>query len=341
MVSKDTPAMPSEEQDTGSSAVILAYSRIDEDSFTQTSLRLSDFEAHLEELKSGGYNIMSLLDVIKALKENAPLPEKTVALTFEGGYKSAFTRAMPLLLDHNIPFTVFYASNNAEMDTGEYMNWEDLKSLQRYKNVSLGILPSSYQRVTNNSKSENKRYLNNAKIAYRKHFKDEATLASYPFGQHNESYKTLIKNSGIEAAFGLQSGVAYSGMDFMNIPRFPMTDGYGDLQRFRMVANALPIPAKDIEPADHVLTSSTPLFGFSVDNDSAHLLKATTCFIAGQGQAQTFLAGDNRLEIRPAHPLDDSRVRINCTATSGSAEEPKLHWLGMLYTLAEPLSLQD
>jgi hypothetical protein len=39
--------------------------------------------------------------------------------------------------------------------------------------------------------------------------------------------------------------------------------------------------------------------------------------------------------------LDDERVRINCTANTGSAEEPKWHWFGMLYTLDIKSALND
>lgn len=315
------------------SAVILAYSRINEDNYSQSSLRIDDFKSHILEIKSGDYNVIPLPELIDALHNAQDLPERTIAITFEGGYKSAYELAIPLLLEHEIPFTVFFSSDNAELDSGEYMDWADIKWLKRQKGVSFGILPSSYQRIHENTPETNKRYLNNAKIAFREHFGKEAELLSYPFGEYSKSYKELLKQHGIKAAFGLQSGVAYAGMDFLNIPRFTMTDGFGDLQRFRMITNSYPIPAIDVEPENHVLSSKTPLFGFSIPQDSAKILSTITCFISGHGQADTFIAGENRLEIRPRTPLDEGRVRINCTANSGTAEEPKWRWFGMLYTI--------
>lgn len=317
------------------SAVILAYNRINEDNFPQTNLRLEDFKAHILEIKSGDYNVIALPELIQALQEGRDLPDKTIALTFEGGYKSAFENAVPLLLKEDIPFTIFYSSDNADQQSGEYMDWSDLRSLRRNKNVSFGILPSSYQRIYENDAETNKRYLNNAKIAYRENFGKEPELFSYPFGEHSKAYKEILKQHGIKAAFGLQSSVAYSEMDFLNVPRFTMTDGFGDLQRFRMITSSYPIPAIDVEPEDHVLSSKTPLFGFSIAQDSAAILNSITCFISGHGQADVIKAGGNRLEIRPRYPLEEGRVRINCTANSGTVEEPKWRWFGMLYTITE------
>ena len=335
------------------SAVILAYSRIDEDNYPQTSLRFDEFETHIQELIHGEYNIASLPDIIRIMKNGEKLPPKTIAITFEGGYKSALDRAIPLLFKLDIPFTIFFATDNAEISSGEYMDWPDIKSLQRNKNISFGILPALYQRVTEQNTTENRRLLNKAVKTYRDFFKTEPKLFSYPFGQYTRPYKELIEEQNFDAAFGLQSGVAYSGMDFYNIPRFTITDGFGSIERFKTIANAFPIPAKDIEPQNHVLKDDEPLFGFSLDDKDAEILNGTSCFISGQGKAILQRPGLNRLEIRPKFPLDNGRVRINCTANSGTTDAPKWRWFGMLYTIDtlrnytpktqqdEPLQLQE
>lgn len=213
------------------------------------------------------------------------------------------------------------------------MGWEALRTLSRYSFVDFGILPSVYARINEFSMAENKRLLNNARLAYRENFGKEPQYFSYPFGEYSTSYKNFIKSQGFEAAFGLQSGVPYPEMDFYNVPRFTMTEGFGDIDRFRTIASALPVPAYDIEPEDHALDAATPLFGFSVPNENAEILKRIQCFISGQGEAQLNIISENRLEIRPRYPLDDERVRINCTANTGTLDEPKWHWFGMLYTL--------
>ncbi|MFN3701366.1 MAG: polysaccharide deacetylase family protein [Alphaproteobacteria bacterium] len=314
-----------------SSAVILNYVRIDEDSFAGSSLRLDDFRAHLREIQQGGYNVMALPDLIAALRAGEPLPRRTIAITFEGAFQSAYKKAMPLLLRERIPFTVLYASYNAERESSEYMSWNDLKSLARNDAVTLGILPAIYTYPSDNSLAENKRLVNTARQEYRAQFGSDPTLFSYPFGEYALPFKRWMEEQGFIAALGQQSGVAHAQMDFLNVPRFTLTEGFNDLERFQMITNALPIPARDIEPEDQVLSTDTPLFGFSVPDSAADILSVTECFISGQGRANTIVAGKTRLEIRPAEPLTDERIRINCTANSGTAEDPVWHWFGMMY----------
>lgn len=316
--------------------VILAYHRIDEENYPGTNLRLEDFKAHLQEIEHSGYTIMPLPEMIHALKNKLPLPERALAITFEGGYQSAFKKAMPLLIQKRIPFTVFYASSHAENDYEQYMGWSDLRQLTRHNFINFGILPDIYARIRDFDETENKRLLNNAVLAYRKFFNKEPEFLSYPFGEYTQSYKKFIETQSFSAVFGLQSGVAYSDMDFMNVPRFTMTEGFGDIQRFRTVAAALPIPAFDIEPEHHVLRDSAPLFGFSVPQGEESLLKNIQCFISGQGAAIVNVIGQNRLEIRPQEPLDDERVRINCTQNTGTLDAPQWRWFGMLYSVEEP-----
>lgn len=316
-----------------SAAAILAYHRIDEDTYPGNSLRLEGFAAHLREIEHGGYNVMALPDIIKAMKAGDPLPDRTIAITFEGGYQSAYQRAIPLLLKARIPFTVFYSSYNAERDSGEYIGWRDIKTLSRYDFVSFGILPAAYSHIKNHSLAENKRFVNNARLEYRKHMGHDPALFSYPFGEFTADYKDWIKRQGFSAAFGLQSGIAHKDMDFYNIPRFVMTEGFGDIERFRMITGALPIPAFDTEPADHFIRTATPLFGFSVPEKLGFILNSTQCFISGQGEAETVKIGSNRLEIRPSAPLSDDKIRLNCTANTGNANEPQWRWFGMMYTI--------
>ena len=271
--------------------------------------------------------------LIAALKNKSSLPHKSIVITFEGGYQSAYRKAMPLLIAEKIPFTIFYASRNSASDSDQYIGWKDLKSLSRFDFIEFGILPSVYARTSEFSMEENKRLLNNARITYRDHFGESPKYFSYPYGEYSNAYKDFIISQGFEAAFGLQSGVPYYNMDFFNIPRFTMTEGFGDIDRFRTITAALPVPAYDIEPEEHALQTTTPLFGFSVPNKNADILKKMQCFISGQGEANLTIIGKNRLEIRPRSPLDDERIRINCTANTGTLDAPKWHWFGMLYTI--------
>lgn len=321
-----------------SAAVILAYHRIDEDAFPGNSLRLENFQSHLQEIKHGDYTVMPLPDIIKAMKSGITLPPRTIAITFEGGYQSAYQNAIPLLLKEKIPFTVFYAGQNAHVDTGQYMGWNDLKSLARYDFVSLGLLPDLYTHFNEDSAAGLKRHVNNARLEYRKIFGEEPELFSYPFGEFDTDFKNWIEKQGFIAAFGIQSGVSHPKMDYFNVPRFTMTEGFSDIERFRMITGALPIPAYDIEPDGHFIPAVNPIFGFSVPEEASFILNSLQCFISGYGEAELIKLGNNRVEIRPHSEMQDDKIRINCTANTGTNDTPTLRWFGMMYTLEWPIT---
>jgi peptidoglycan/xylan/chitin deacetylase (PgdA/CDA1 family) len=311
-----------------SAAVILAYHRIGENAYPENNLRIDQFQSHINEILHGDYNVMKLDDVIDALESHKSLPPRTIALTFEGAFLSAYQNAIPLLLENDIPFTVFYVSDLADRKDPNHMGWSALKKLSRNLNVSLGILPASYDHVAYKPESEIRRLINKAKIRYREEFRQEPHFISYPFGEYSAALQDIIKMQNFQAAFGLHSGASYAGADLLALPRFSMTESYGDLGRFKIAANALPLPVTDIEPDDPKLSTSGSQIGFTVSKALQNKLSALSCYISGQSKPELEILG-TRVEIRAQEPLTSSRTRINCTLPKDS-EAKNWRWFGML-----------
>ncbi|RKX26512.1 MAG: hypothetical protein DRP47_08045 [Candidatus Zixiibacteriota bacterium] len=53
------------------------------------------------------YNPVSLGDISIALKEDQPLPDRAIAVTFDDGWLDNYTNAFPILKRHGIPATIF------------------------------------------------------------------------------------------------------------------------------------------------------------------------------------------------------------------------------------------
>ena len=318
-----------------SSAVILAYHRIGEDAYPDSNLRTGQFFEQVQELTNGSYTILPLPEIIRALKNAEPLPPSTVAITFEGAYRSAYVNAIPLLLEKNIPFTVFYAASHADNKDEQHMNWNELRALKKHPFVTLGILPASYTHMADVPREDILTQINKARLRHREEFAGEAKLFSYPFGEYSLHFKNIVSEQNFDAAFGLHSGSIAASSDFMALPRFTMTEIYGDLERFRLVANALPLLALDIEPADPLLTTSMPAIGFSVPPALAPNLANLSCFISGQAQPGIEVLGETRIELRLAEPLAEERTRVNCTMPGPQQmqdpnEPQNWRWFGML-----------
>ncbi len=311
-------------------AVILAYQRIGEDSVPESNLRTGQFEEHIEEILNAGYNVIALDDLLIALESKTPLPDKTIAITFEGGFRSAYDNAMPVLLDNDLPFAVFFSTGLTDRDTT--IDWKELRTLSKNKNVTLGILPASYSHITALPLAEQKRAINKARAEFAEHIGEETQFFSYPFGEISNTLIDILKEQNIQAAFGLQSGPAHAGSNLLTLPRFTMTESYGDAERFRMITQALPMPVTDIEPQDMLLRSNTPALGFTLPETLIDQADKLSCFISGQEQKPTLEHIGSRIEIRPHEPLENDRTRINCTLPGPKDEDdtPRWRWFGML-----------
>ena len=320
------------------SAVIFTYFAIGNDENPSASITEEQFAAQIEEIKTGGYTVRPLLEITAAFATGKTLPDRTIALTFDGADKSILDKALPLLQQNNIAFTVFVPADRISSEKPPFMSWNDLRRLKKTGLVTFGLHPSSYTRLVDTAPDDMKRQINNSIAAMRKELDINPTLLAYPFGEYDSEAKAIVKSMGFAAAFGQQSGVAYAGDDRFSLPRFTLTERYGDIERFVMTANALPLPVTDLAPSSPRLNTLDPAIGFTVPDSLKKSLKNLSCFSSSDEKPKLEIL-NNRVEIRMSKPLSEDRPRINCTlpVASSAGEEPRWRWFGMLYTIPSEL----
>lgn len=322
------------------SAVVFAYHRIDEPEYPSSNIDFEQFEAHIKELKSGDYYTASLDEIVDALKTGKQLPDKTVAITFEGGHGSIMDKAVPLLLKEQIPFTIFLPIDQVDWKSKRYVNWNDIKSLATEDFVSFGLHTATYNHMLDLSEKEVRAQINRARSRFKDQMGVDADYFAYPFGELNNTIKKIVMEYGFVAAFGQQSGVVYDGSDFFMLPRFAMTEEYGGIDRFQLTANALPLRVKDIVPNDPLIKENPPAIGFTLSEDVDHI-ENLTCFASGVGKTQIQRIG-KRIELRLADSFSNDRARINCTLPSEFSKNgvQRWRWFGMFFSLAEKSELE-
>jgi hypothetical protein len=69
------------------------------------------FDSYLSCLKSAGYRSIPLSDCIGHLRDDLPLPKKSIVLTFDEGYLDNWVNAYPLLRKYGFTATVFVATD--------------------------------------------------------------------------------------------------------------------------------------------------------------------------------------------------------------------------------------
>ncbi|WP_207480583.1 polysaccharide deacetylase family protein [Arenibaculum pallidiluteum] len=291
------------------SAVVLAYSRFGDDRQPALSIRLDQFEAHIREIQAGARPVLPLPKLLAALEGGKPLPERAIVITIDDASRSALDLAVPRLRAAGLPFTVFVAPDLVDRGAPTHAAWSELRAL-RDAGATFGLLAAP---------------LSAAELARGvRRLRDELgrppEALSYVGGAISPGQRALVAGQGFRAAFTQASGAVHGRADPLALPRFFMNESYGSLERFLLVAEALPLPVSDVTPADPVLGPNPPAVGFTVSEELGDL-EQLSCFASNQGRVGVERLGGGRVEVQLTEPFPPGRGRVNCTLPAGDG-----HW---------------
>jgi peptidoglycan/xylan/chitin deacetylase (PgdA/CDA1 family) len=314
----------------GPAAVILMYHRFSNDKHPSASISTERFQAHVNELKTGGYNVIGLPKLIAAMEANEPLKERSVVITMDEAYRSVFDQAWPVLKKSGLPFTVFVSSYPTESKQKDFMTWAEIETLAK-AGVTIGAKSHTQTRLVEKNKADLEWELQMAAKTIRAKLGMTPQVFAYPFGLASRDIQRIVHAAGYKAAVGHHSGVAHRLTDRYYLPRFSLNGG---LDRFRSVANAEPLPAFDITPSDPLLsqTNNPPAFGFTIAPQIDHLDRLA-CYHSSFGKLPLERLGRSRIEVRFTKPFPTGRSRINCTMPG---TEDRWRWFGMQFYVAGP-----
>ena len=308
------------------SAVILQYHRFGESDLPSTNIKLAQFDAHLAYLKSGGYTVLPVPHIAAALRAGQPLPDKAVGITIDDAAKSVIREAWPRLREAGFPFTLFVATDAIAQQRVRSMSWDDIRTLAN-AGVTIANHSSSHEHLWRFGLATARRDVASAQTRFEAELGFSPPLFAYPYGEYNLALRGLIEELGFEVAFGQNSGVAGKRADLLTLPRFSLNEAYGDIERFQLIINTLPIPVRDVTPAEPILSRNPPHIGFTVD-ESLDEIDGLACYVSGQGAVQVELLGERRVELRMSKPFRRGRNRVNCTLPG---PDRRWRWFGLQY----------
>lgn len=311
-------------QDIDNTAIVVfTYFHISDDESAE-STPVNVFESHLKILRSGGYDTMSLEALQNYFKNEAKTNQKdengkTVFVTFDGLSPSFQDNVLPLIEKYDIPVTVFISPSLQEKGM--------LAALEKHPLIDFGlriVYPSDVSLETF------KTMLNKNITAYRQLFQKNPAFFAYPYGRHRDDIRQVLKNSGFQGAFHHRSGVMHIGEDLFSIPRFSMAGNFGNIDRFLLTADSLPLPLYDVIKPDFI--SKTPGFGFDLHPALFKDKETMNCFSSSASGLAFEKIGETRIEIRFLEKPYEEKIRVNCTMpVSDDDDILKWRWNGFLF----------
>lgn len=98
--------------DDGVRVSILGYHDFSEtDEETEMKIRTSKFRRQMEALKTLGLNVVSMEDFQAWKRGEKSIPDKSIVITIDDGWKSVYEDAYPVLKEFGYPFTLFLYKN--------------------------------------------------------------------------------------------------------------------------------------------------------------------------------------------------------------------------------------
>lgn len=310
-------------------AVVVMYHRFGEADYPSTSVRLDQFAAHLAELTSGRYTVLPLPEIVAAFAEERPLPPRSVAITVDDAFASVYAEAWPRLRRAGLPFTVFVSTDALDRGLPGYMSWDQLREMAA-AGVAVGHHGAAHGHMADLDTDAVRADLARASERFRAELGAVPEIFAYPYGEYGLALRDLVAEAGFAAAFGQHSGAAARSDDRFALPRYPFNEPFGEIDRFRLAVNSLPLPARDVTPADPLIgpENNPPAYGFTV-LPGIEGLRALNCYAGGSAVTVERL-GETRFEVRLPRPLPPGRTRINCTAPG---PEGRWRWRGRQFYL--------
>ena len=304
-------------------ASFIMYHRFGDSRYPSTNIKKEQFLKHINELLNPKYNVIDIKRALLAINNVKPVKDRSVVITIDDAYSSVYKYAWPIFKKYNLPFTLFISTDVIDNKTPGYMSWEEIRTLRDH-GVTIGSQTKSHphmfklnrEKIIEELSFSNKRFIDEIGSAPK--------IFAYPYGEYNLEVLEQVKLHGFVAAFGQHSGVAHKSLGLYELPRFAMNEKYGDMNRFLLAVNALPMPIFDLSPKDPVISTNPPSYGFTLSN-KIEPKNAIRCFANNGLKADTKRLGQNRIEIRLNGPFLKGRGRINCTM---AGNDNRWRWLG-------------
>ena len=135
-------------------------------------------------------------------------------------------------------------------------------------------------------------------------------------------------------AFGQHSGVIDLNKEKFQLPRFPINENYGKIERFKSIIKSYPLEYKYLSPVKKELNTKNNPPNFKVEffKDQKNI-KNINCY-SNEGdvwEKSMIKLNNNILSIQFRKPFKPRRGRINCSLN----DDGKWRWFGTQFIIKE------
>tara|TARA_B100000427_G_scaffold192197_1_gene159814 strand:+ start:518 stop:1510 length:993 start_codon:yes stop_codon:yes gene_type:complete len=306
----------------------IMYHRFNENKYPSTNIQMEVFYEHIKLIKDSNYKFLELNNFIKNFDK--PKKQKKILITIDDGFISFYENAWPFLKKNKIPFILFVSTE--PIGKNGYMTWDQIKEIEKENFAAIGHHSHSHEYLIDKSNSEFISDIEKANKLFLKNIGYIPNIFSYPFGEYSEFMRNYISKN-FDFAFGQHSGVIDLNKEKFELPRFPINENYGKLERFKSIINTFPLEYKKIIPLEKKLNKENNPPNFQVEFFNQQNIKNINCF-SNEGdiwKKSNTKIDNNILTIKFREPFKPRRGRINCSLNDNG----KWRWFGTQFVINE------
>ena len=307
----------------------LMYHRFNENKYPSTNIQMEIFKKQIQIINNNNFEFYNPKKF--DLNFNEPKLDKKILITIDDAFSSFYENAWPFLKENKIPFILFVSTE--PVGKYGYMTWSQIKEIEKEDFVFIGNHSHSHEYLVKYSFEKFKEDIDLSINIFKEKIGYNPIFFSYPFGEYSLKQKNYIKQK-FDYAFGQQSGVIDINKDKFELPRFPINEKYGDLERFKFLIKLLPLQYINIEPEDKLLTinNNPPKMEVNFFKEQKNL-ELINCFSneGNEWKKSEIKLINNKLIVNFRDKFLFRRGRINCSLN----DKEGWRWFGTQFSIKE------
>jgi len=207
---------------------ILCYHRFAENCKSSNCMPAHVFEKQMRYLKENNYRVITLGHLYDFLQYRRSLPERSVIITIDDGYRSAYDIACPILNEFGFKATLFIYTNYVGISEGA-ITWDQLREMKA-RAFEVGAHTVTHCDLTKVQEGEDdqayfariRKELIVSKQIIDKELEQDTVYLAYPYGNYNQRVLLIVEEAGYKLGLTVQRGGNPFFADPLTLKRDPV-----------------------------------------------------------------------------------------------------------------------
>lgn len=191
---------------------ILCYHKFGPDTTSKISVTPALFDRQMKYLKENGYRVIHPDDLLNFLNFSRQIPEKSVLITIDDGYKSAFDIARPILEKYGFTAILFVYTDYVGLSP-KAISWDELRTLKS-NGFTIGSHSVAHSDLSQKQAEESDEEFTNrvnrelvlSKKIIDRQLNQNTIYFAFPFGRYNNTVIKMAQKAGYKLAVTVDRG---------------------------------------------------------------------------------------------------------------------------------------